>query len=99
MPRFRLPPAPTRGVTSQHTNRHFSRIGRRLTAAEAAIDHARCALARLHNATHGAARNTASWLEWQLGLVAEDLRDATDAHDRLVRIAAGESELQDLEHL
>ncbi|WP_315775117.1 MULTISPECIES: hypothetical protein [unclassified Bradyrhizobium] len=86
-------------MTRKHADRHFNRIGRRLTAAEAAIDNARGALDHLHKTATANAKQTVAWLDWQLGLVVDDLRDASAAHGRLMRIAAGETELQDLDQL
>jgi hypothetical protein len=92
---------PPNRVTPRHANRHFTRIGRRLEAAEATIEHARDALGRLAAAQCESrkARNTATWLVGQLAGVSEDLADAAVAHDRLMRIAAGDVDLEDLDHL
>jgi hypothetical protein len=99
MPRPTTPPP--RRVTARHQERHFDRIGRRLSAAEAALENARDALGRLARSgcESRKARNTAAWLVACLAHVVDDLHDATDAHERLRHIAAGSRELADLDQL
>jgi len=97
----RISPPPSRRVSTHHTHRHFERIGRRLSAAEAAIENARDTLGRLADAGCESikARRTAAWLAAQLSHVVDDLHDAGDAHERLRDIAAGRHELVDLDAL